>query len=200
MQFKWLAVASALTLNGTGGVVAIAQTLSPATSNTAVPTDASSVVPVKSLGVVTVRSGQPSSLPTQIPTTIEGVTREQIEDTVTAFDSEDALKYFPSLLVRKRYIGDYNHAMLSSRASGTSNSPRSMVYADGIALSNLLGSGVSTLSFASSSVLTSLNLRYTLGAYCAAKDLRFCVSRVESTSAEMSSMCSTWMVVCTTSK
>jgi iron complex outermembrane receptor protein len=104
--------------------------------------------PVKSLGVVTVVSGQPTSLPTQIPTTIEGVTREQIEATVNAYDSEDALKYFPSLLVRKRYIGDYNHAMLSSRATGTGNSPRSMVYADGIPLSNLLGSGTGTLSFA----------------------------------------------------
>jgi iron complex outermembrane receptor protein len=104
--------------------------------------------PVKSLGVVTVSGGQPTSMPTQIPTTFEGVTREQIESTVNAFDSEDALKYFPSLLVRKRYIGDYNHAMLSSRASGTGNSPRSLVYADGILLSNLLGSGVGTLSFA----------------------------------------------------
>ena len=104
--------------------------------------------PVKSLGVVTINSGQPTSLPTQIPTTIEGVTREQIEATINAFDSEDALKYFPSLQVRKRYIGDYNHAMLSSRASGTGNSPRSMVYADGIPLSNLLGSGVGTLSYA----------------------------------------------------
>ena len=37
----------------------------------------------------------------------------------------------PSLLVRKRYIGDYNHAILSSRASGTGNSARSAVYADG---------------------------------------------------------------------
>ena len=104
--------------------------------------------PVKSLGVVTVNSGQPTSLPTHIPTTIEGVTREQIDNTVAAYDSEDALRYFPSLLVRKRYIGDYNHAMLSSRASGTSNSPRSMVFADGMPLSNLLGSGVSTLSYA----------------------------------------------------
>jgi iron complex outermembrane receptor protein len=106
------------------------------------------VAPVKSLGVVTVSSGQPTSLPTHIPTTIEGVTREQIDNTVAAYDSEDALRYFPSLLVRKRYIGDYNHAMLSSRASGTSNSPRSMVFADGIPLSNLLGSGVGTLSYA----------------------------------------------------
>ena len=47
----------------------------------------------------------------------------------------------PSLLVRKRYIGDYNHAVLSTRASGTGNSARSLVYADGVLLSNLLGNG-----------------------------------------------------------
>ncbi|MGJ7510454.1 TonB-dependent receptor [Variovorax sp. GT1P44] len=97
---------------------------------------------VKSLGVVTVTGGQPTSLPTQIPTTIEGVTREEIETRINATDSEDALKYLPSLLVRKRYIGDYNHAILSTRASGTGNSARSAVYADGILLSNYLGNGI----------------------------------------------------------
>lgn len=106
-------------------------------AQSAPPSDA----PAKSLGVVTVNSGQPTSLPTQIPTTIEGTTREQIEQTVNATDSEDAIKYFPSLLVRKRYVGDYNHAVLSSRASGTGNSARSAVYADGILLSNYLGNG-----------------------------------------------------------
>jgi len=103
--------------------------------------------PVKALGVITITSGQPTSLPTQIPTTMEGVTREQIEQSINATDSEDALKYLPSLLVRKRYIGDYNHAILSSRASGTGNSARSGVYADGILLSNYLGNGVGGLSF-----------------------------------------------------
>ena len=104
-------------------------------------------LPVKTLGVVTVSGGQPTSLPTQIPATMEGITREQIEQTINASDAEDALKYFPSLLVRKRYIGDYNHAILSSRASGTGNSARSAVYADGILLSNYLGNGVGGLSF-----------------------------------------------------
>lgn len=103
--------------------------------------------PVKSLGVVVVAAGQPTSLPTQIPTTMEMVTREQIEQSINATDSEDALKYLPSLLVRKRYVGDYNHAILSSRASGTGNSARSAVYADGILLSNFLGNGVGGLSF-----------------------------------------------------
>jgi iron complex outermembrane receptor protein len=97
--------------------------------------------PVKQLGTVTITGNRPTSLPTQIPTTIEGITRAEIERTVNATDSEDALKYLPSLLVRKRYIGDYNHAVLSTRASGTGNSARSMVYADGILLSNYLGNG-----------------------------------------------------------
>ena len=97
--------------------------------------------PVKSLGIMTVTGGQPTSLPTNIPTTMEGITKEQIETTINATDSEDAIKYFPSLIVRKRYIGDYNHAVLSSRASGTGNSARSAVYADGILLSNYLGNG-----------------------------------------------------------
>ena len=113
--------------------------------NEAPPSDDN--VPVKSLGVVTVTGTQPTSLPTQIPATMESVTREQIDRTVNATDSQDALKYLPSLLVRKRYIGDYNHAILSSRASGTGNSARSAVYADGILLSNYLGNGVGGLSF-----------------------------------------------------
>ena len=97
----------------------------------------------KTVAVVTVNGGRPTSLPTQIPTTIEGISAAQIEDRINATDSEDALKYFPSLNVRKRYIGDYDHAVLASRASGTGNSARSLVYADGILLSNLLGNGAS---------------------------------------------------------
>lgn len=78
---------------------------------------------------------------------MEGITARQIEAQINATDSEDALKYLPSLLVRKRYVGDYNHAILSSRASGTGNSARSAVYADGILLSNFLGNGVGGLGF-----------------------------------------------------
>ncbi|MEO5694410.1 MAG: TonB-dependent receptor [Usitatibacter sp.] len=97
--------------------------------------------PVKSLGTTEVVGARPTALPSYIPTTIEGITGRQIEETINATDAEDALKYFPSLLVRRRNIGDYDHAVLSSRASGTGNSARSLVYADGILLSNLLGNG-----------------------------------------------------------
>ncbi len=103
--------------------------------------------PVKSLGVVTVDGGRPSSLPTQIPASMEGMDAGQIAQAINATDSEDALKYLPSLLVRKRYIGDYNHAVLSSRASGTGNSARSAVYADGVLLSNFLGNGINGVNF-----------------------------------------------------
>ncbi len=131
--FPWLASpASAQTA---------AQAATQTTTTPALPAD-EAPERVKSLGVVTVTGGRPTSLPTQIPTTIEGVTREEIETRINATDSEDALKYLPSLLVRKRYIGDYNHAILSTRASGTGNSARSAVYADGILLSNYLGNGI----------------------------------------------------------
>ena len=97
----------------------------------------------QALDTVVISGGRPSSLPAQIPTTIEGISARQIAATINATDSEDALKYLPSLLVRKRFIGDYNHAVLSTRASGSGNSARSMVYADGILLSNYLGNGAS---------------------------------------------------------
>ena len=56
----------------------------------------------KDAGVVTITAGNPTSLPTQIPATMEGITARQIEEQVNATDSEDALKYLPSLLVRTR--------------------------------------------------------------------------------------------------
>jgi iron complex outermembrane recepter protein len=102
---------------------------------------ASMMGPARADHVVHVTAGRPTSLPAQIPATMEGVTGAQVEDRVNASDSEDALKYLPSLNVRKRYVGDYDHAVLASRASGTGNSARSLVYADGILLSNLLGNG-----------------------------------------------------------
>jgi iron complex outermembrane receptor protein len=97
----------------------------------------------RTLGTVTVVGRRPSTLPTAVPTTIEGITGEHVAAAVNAIDAPDALKYFPSLNVRKRYVGDFDHAVLASRASGSGNSARSLVYADGILLANLLGNGAS---------------------------------------------------------
>jgi iron complex outermembrane receptor protein len=107
------------------------------------PPPTADAAPSRELGTMTVLGRRTSSLPTQIPTTIEGISGAEIAVKINATDAEDALKYFPSLLVRKRYVGDYDHAVLASRASGTGNSARSLVYADGILISNLLGNGAS---------------------------------------------------------
>ncbi len=97
--------------------------------------------PIKTLEPVTVTApgGQPSALPTQIPATIESITGKQVEDTINASSSAAALKHFPSMLVRQNHIGDSGHGTIASRASGTGHSARSLLYADGILLSNLLG-------------------------------------------------------------
>ena len=55
-------------------------------------------------------------------------------------DSADALKYAPNMIVRKRYIGDPN-AVISGRNTGTLQSARSLLYADGLLLSNLMTNG-----------------------------------------------------------
>jgi iron complex outermembrane recepter protein len=98
---------------------------------------------VTTLERVAVVGNRPASMPLEIPTTLLSITGREIEQTINATDAQDALKYFPSLLVRKRYIGDHDHAVLATRASGTGNSARSLVYADGVLLSNLLGNGAS---------------------------------------------------------
>lgn len=74
----------------------------------------------------------------KLPQVTESVTREQMNDTTNAMNTEDVIKYLPNVLVRKRYIGDTN-APVAMRTSGTSSSARSLIYADGILLSSLLG-------------------------------------------------------------
>ena len=97
--------------------------------------------PVKTLDAITVTGsgGRSGTLPTHIPATIESITGKQVEDTINAASSAAALKHFPSIHVNHNYIGDSGHGVMSSRAAGTGDSARHLVYADGILLSNLLG-------------------------------------------------------------
>ncbi|MBH9578686.1 TonB-dependent receptor [Inhella proteolytica] len=103
--------------------------------------------PPAQLDTVRLQVAAASSLLAPVLATRESLSAEELARQVNAVDAEDALRYFPSLSVRKRYMGDYNHAVLSSRASGTANSARSAVYADGVLLSNFLGNGVSGLGY-----------------------------------------------------
>lgn len=72
------------------------------------------------------------------PASSASIDAAQIETTVNAMNVEDTLKYLPSLIVRKRHIGD-TQAPLATRTSGLGSSARSLVYADGALLSALIG-------------------------------------------------------------
>src|SRR5258706_16313076 len=64
------------------------------------------LVATHTLDRVTVIGSRPSTLPLQIPTRPETITRATIEQTINPTDAPDALKYFPSPLRRNRYLGD----------------------------------------------------------------------------------------------
>ncbi len=79
------------------------------------------------------------------PSSRATVTADQIATTTNAVNVEDALKYLPSLIVRKRHIGD-TQAPLATRTSGLGSSARSLIYADGALLSALIGNNNTSAS------------------------------------------------------
>jgi iron complex outermembrane recepter protein len=73
----------------------------------------------------------------QLPQKSDSITSKQIEETINLRDPEDAIKYFPSLFVRKRNDGD-NQAVLATRTWGLSSSARTLIFADDILISALI--------------------------------------------------------------
>lgn len=73
----------------------------------------------------------------QLPQTSASATAKEIQEKINLIDTEDAVKYFPSLFVRKRNNGD-TQPVLATRTSGVGASARSLVYADDILLSALI--------------------------------------------------------------
>lgn len=73
----------------------------------------------------------------QLPQTAESVTARDIQEKINVVDTEDAVKYLPSLFVRKRNNGD-TQPVLATRTAGVGASARSLVYADDILLSALI--------------------------------------------------------------
>jgi iron complex outermembrane receptor protein len=72
------------------------------------------------------------------PATIESVTASTAAIRNNVVTVEDMLKYFPDLLVRQRHFGDTQDPV-ATRTSGVGSSARSLIYADGILLSSLIG-------------------------------------------------------------
>jgi iron complex outermembrane receptor protein len=99
--------------------------------------DAHAQAPEHTLPPVTVKETPSYPERNQLPGTTESVTAKQLETTVNLMNVEDALKYMPSLIVRKRNFGD-QFAPLATRTSGLGQSARSLIYADGVLLSTLI--------------------------------------------------------------
>ncbi|MDB5698018.1 MAG: putative TonB-dependent siderophore receptor, partial [Alphaproteobacteria bacterium] len=81
----------------------------------------------------------------QPPATIESRDAARIARTTNVINSEDVLRYLPSLLVRKRHIGD-TQAPLATRTSGVGASARSLIYVDDVLLSALIGNNNTSAS------------------------------------------------------
>jgi iron complex outermembrane receptor protein len=79
------------------------------------------------------------------PSTRASVDGETIARTINAMNVEDTIKYLPSLIVRKRHIGD-TQAPLATRTAGLGASARSLAYADGALLSALIGNNNTSAS------------------------------------------------------
>ena len=81
----------------------------------------------------------------QLPQKSFSVTDRQIEETINLKDPEDAVKYMPSLFVRKRNDGD-NQAVLATRSWGLNSSARTLIYYDDLLISALIGNNNSGAS------------------------------------------------------
>lgn len=93
---------------------------------------------------IIVTGSRPATLE-QPPATQESVDADRLDESVNMVNVEDSLRYLPSLLVRKRHIGD-TQAPLATRTSGVGASARSLIYADGVLLSALIGNNNSSAS------------------------------------------------------
>ena len=93
-------------------------------------------------GTITVKDSFVDSRIMKFPATVETYDKKQIEESANAVTPAQTLKYLPSIQVRERSIGDRN-GIISSRTIGSISSAQSMLYADGVLLSNLLGNSFS---------------------------------------------------------
>lgn len=77
------------------------------------------------------------AVPANVPSTTASVTAKKISESVNSVSSAGALLYLPSVHVRERFIGDVNGG-LAIRGYGVNSSAETIVYADGLLLSNFL--------------------------------------------------------------
>ena len=117
--------------------VALAAGISPAAIAAVTDTDSEQVVVI---------TGQrPTETIENAPSAHASIDAATIATTINAANVEDTLKYLPSLVIRKRHIGD-TQSPLATRTSGVGASARSLIYADGALLSSLIGNNNTSAS------------------------------------------------------
>jgi iron complex outermembrane receptor protein len=84
------------------------------------------------------RSGDPTAPDAQ-------VTAAKAQEQINTVNTEDMLKYAPSLVVRKRHYGDTQDP-IATRTSGLGASARNLIFVDGIMISSPIGNNNSTAS------------------------------------------------------
>ena len=99
--------------------------------------------PTEQVVVTGARAAAPPRADTAVTT--ESVTAAQVADTVNSVTIEDALRYLPDVLIRQRHFGD-DQDPITTRTSGVGASARSLIYADGVLLSALIGNNNSSAS------------------------------------------------------
>src|SRR3954466_8385261 len=83
-------------------------------------------------------SGDPAT-----PDTV--VTASKAQEQINTVNTEDMLKYAPSLLVRKRHYGDTQDP-IATRTSGVGASARNLIFVDGILVSSPIGNNNTSAS------------------------------------------------------
>ncbi len=74
----------------------------------------------------------------QVPNKIYNVNADIAQVQINAINTEDMMKYAPSITVRKRHIGDTQDP-LATRTNGVGASARSLLFVDGILISSPIG-------------------------------------------------------------
>ena len=108
-------------------------------SQDTVSTHRDSVKTLNTVKVTATRSDAAEAKPLQALTlpVSASITARKVEQTVNYVDPEDAVKYLPSVFLRKRNNGD-TQAVMGTRVWGVSSSARSLIFADGVPLSALI--------------------------------------------------------------
>ena len=73
------------------------------------------------------------------------ITAAKAQEQINTVNTEDMLKYAPSLVVRKRHFG-HTQAPVATRTSGLGASARNLIFVDGIMLNSPIGNNNSGAS------------------------------------------------------